>query len=154
MSNEKLLFLTTTFQNLIREADPNTKPVWGKMNLQQMVEHMSDAVRNANAKLSYQLMTPEERVPAMQAFIRSEKEFKPETKNALLGPDPEPLKNPDLQTALKEYEMEVEDMIIYFQKNPDAKLMNPFFGELNYSDWCDLLYKHALHHLKQFGLIK
>ena len=49
---DKLNLLTTKFPELIRSADPNVKPVFGKMNLQQMVEHMSDAVRMENFHLN------------------------------------------------------------------------------------------------------
>ena len=136
---DKLNLLTTKFPELIRSADPNVKPVFGKMNLQQMVEHMSDALRNANGKLSFELLTPPERVEAMQSFVRSEKEFKPNTKNVLLGEEPEPVKNKDLSFAIEEYEMEIKDFQNYFAKDPNAVLMNPFFGPLNFSDWCDLL---------------
>ena len=110
---DKLNLLTTKFPELIRSADPNVKPVFGKMNLQQMVEHMSDAVRNANGKLSFELLTPPERVEAMQSFVRSEKEFKPNTKNVLLGEEPEPVKNKDLSFAIEEYEMEIKDFLDY-----------------------------------------
>ena len=151
---DKLNLLTTKFPELVRSADPNVMPVFGKMNLQQMVEHVSYAVRNANGKLSFELLTPPERVEAMQHFVRSEKEFKPNTKNVLLGEEPEPVKNKNITSALKEYEMEIKDFQNYFAKDPNAVLMNPFFGPLNFSDWCDLLYKHEVHHLKQFKLIE
>lgn len=150
---QKLDFLKNAFPDLVRKADPSIKPAWGKMNLQQMVEHMSYAVRNANGKLSFELLTPPERVEAMQHFVRSEKEFKPNTKNVLLSEDPEPVKQKDITSALEEYEMEIKDFQNYFSKDPTVTLMNPFFGPLNFSDWCDLLYKHEVHHLKQFNLI-
>ena len=57
---EKLLFLAEDFPKMVRAADPNKTPLWGKMNLQQMVEHMSESIRIANGKLSFPLMTPEE----------------------------------------------------------------------------------------------
>ena len=153
MSNEKLTFLTNTFPNLLRSADPNTKPLWGKMNLQQMVEHMSESIRIANGKLSFPLMTPEERIPAMVAFVRSEKEFKPNTKNALMGEEPEPLRQKNMEDAIAEYEMEINAMKNHFEKNSGTVLLNPFFGELDFNDWIQLLHKHEVHHLKQFGLL-
>ena len=150
---DKINFLTHTFPEKIRTADPNVKPLWGKMNLQQMVEHMSESVRIANGKLSFPLMTPEERVPAMVAFVRSEKEFKPNTKNALMGEEPEPLRHSNMNDALAEYEMEINAMKDHFEKNSGKVLLNPFFGELNFEDWIQLLHKHEVHHLKQFALI-
>ena len=153
MSNEKLSFLTITFPDLVRVADPNTKPLWGKMNLQQMVEHMSESVRIANGKVSFPLMTPEERLPAMLAFVRSEKEFKPNTKNALMGEEPEPLRNKNMNDALDEYLAEIQAMKNHFENKSGAVLLNPFFGELNFEDWIQLLHKHEVHHLNQFGLL-
>lgn len=123
------------------------------MNLQQMVEHMSEAVKMANGKDKYELVTPAEKVPAMYAFMSSEKEFKPDTKNVLMAEEPIPVKHASIEIAIQEFEAEVSDFETYYQTNPTAKLMNPFFGMLNYNDWCQLLSKHALHHLKQFGLV-
>ena len=140
MSTEKLSFLTTTFPNLVRAADPKTNPAWGKMNLQQMVEHMSESIRIANGKLSFPLMTPEERVPAMVAFVRSEKEFKPNTKNALMGEEPEPLRQKNMEDALAEYQTEIQAMKDHFEKNSGTVLLNPFFGELDFNDWIQLLH--------------
>lgn len=150
---EKLLFLAEDFPKMVRAADPNKTPLWGKMNLQQMVEHMSESIRIANGKLSFPLMTPEERVPAMVAFVRSEKEFKPNTKNALMGEEPEPLRQKDMEAALAEYETEIQAMKNHFEKNSGTVLLNPFFGELDFNDWIQLLWKHEVHHLKQFALI-
>ena len=48
-----------------------------------------------------------------------------------------------------------EDMLLWvneaFEKNPDLVTRNPFFGDLNFEQSVQLLYKHALHHLRQFG---
>jgi hypothetical protein len=30
---------------------------------------------------------------------------------------------------------------------------NPFFGDLNFAENVHLLHKHALHHLRQFGVV-
>ena len=39
-----------------------------------------------------------------------------------------------------------------FEKDPGLKTINPVFGELDFDSNIQLLYKHALHHLKQFGI--
>jgi hypothetical protein len=40
-----------------------------------------------------------------------------------------------------------------FNKNNLRVTRNPFYGDLNYEQNVQLLHKHALHHLKQFGVV-
>jgi hypothetical protein len=42
MSLEKEDFLRTKFVGYLQRLDPSTTPHWGKMNVQQMIEHFSD----------------------------------------------------------------------------------------------------------------
>ena len=150
---EKLYFLKNTFPSLVSKADPSTPPVFGKMNLQQMVEHMSDSVRDAYGITNRPLVTPEEKVPAMKAFVMSDREFKPNTKNSLMGEDPDPLRKSSLSDALDEYNAELQNFINHFHGREHIEVVNPFFGPLNYEGWIQLLHKHAVHHCRQFLLV-
>jgi hypothetical protein len=40
-----------------------------------------------------------------------------------------------------------------YEETPGLKITNPVFGDLDYGLAVNLLYKHAVHHLKQFGII-
>ena len=40
MMEDKILFLKEEFVPLLRQLQPTTQPVWGKMDAQQMVEHL------------------------------------------------------------------------------------------------------------------
>ena len=150
--NSKLKFLLNDFPVLLRKLDPAIKPLWGKMNVQQMIEHMCDAVRDANGKTPRKIISPPERLPAMKEFLLSEKEFRPETKNALMGDEPLPVRNPSVEAAIDELENELKDFVSHYQNSPDKTVTNPFFGDLNFNEWIQLLHKHAKHHLKQFGV--
>ena len=45
-------FLRTKLVRYLQQLDPATPPHWGKMNVQQMIEHLGgDAIRNANGRL-------------------------------------------------------------------------------------------------------
>jgi len=46
----KSLFLKEQYTIVLSEIRQETPPKWGKMNVQQMIEHMSDYVRIANGK--------------------------------------------------------------------------------------------------------
>ncbi len=152
--NDKEKFIKQGFLALLQKVPASKKGAWGVMNAQEMVEHMSYSFRMANGKESYELITPPENVPRMQDFVRSEREFKPNTKNILLPEVAIPAHHATMQASLEELQIEINDFFAYFKQQPEAKLMNPFFGELNYNMWIDLLYKHCLHHAKQFELIK
>ncbi|WP_276132217.1 DinB family protein [Polluticoccus soli] len=148
----KAYFLRNEFIDKLKQIEPATKPLWGKMNLHQMIEHMSYSLRQANGKDQYDCVTPEENIPRMQAFLMSEKPFKENTPNQLLPEDPETPKQKDIDDALAELKTETEDFFKVFEKTPDRVITNPFFGDLNYEMWVQLLHKHARHHLKQFGV--
>ncbi|HRH66311.1 MAG TPA: DUF1569 domain-containing protein [Bacteroidia bacterium] len=148
----KLHFLQRTFIAKLRSIDPATAPLWGKMNVQQMIEHMSDSVRIANGKDLQTVITPAERLQAMKDFAVSEKEFRPNTKNALMGEHPAEVRLKDTEAAILELETEMRLFVEHFEQNAGSTVANPFFGELNFQEWISLLYKHAVHHLKQFGI--
>lgn len=149
----KLEFLRIEFPKLARSLAPESKGHWGVLNAQQMVEHMSDSVRIANGKDPHTLHTPVDQVAKYKEFAMSDKEFKPNTKNVLMGEIPVPAKHPAMEHAVKEYEQEIADFVAYFDKNPGITPTNPFFGDLNKEEWIHLLHKHAVHHSKQFGLL-
>ena len=58
MHLQKVNFLLLEFPERLHELHPHAVPQWGKMNVQQMIEHMVDAVSNANGKISLPLFTP------------------------------------------------------------------------------------------------
>ncbi|MBZ0098686.1 MAG: hypothetical protein K8F30_06355, partial [Taibaiella sp.] len=89
---EKAAFLRNKFIPLLTTIVPGTQPRWGKMNLHQMIEHMSYSLRQANGREEYAIVTPEEHLERMRAFLESEKPFRENTPNKLLPDDPEPPK--------------------------------------------------------------
>jgi len=153
MDNNKLNFLVNDFPALLKQLKGDEKGQWGVMNAQQMIEHMSDSIKIANGKDPMKLHVPVEQVPAMKSFMMSDKEFRPNTKNALMSETPSSIRNRSIQDSVQELEKELADFVDYFQKNTSQTLTNPFFGELNFEEWVHLLDKHARHHLKQFNLL-
>lgn len=125
---------------------------WGKMNALQMIDHMSYAFKEASGKIERTIVTPEEHLPKIYAFMMSDKPFRENTPNALLPLEPEPAKHATIPEALEELKTEIEHFFDVFGNNPDKKVTNPFFGHLNFEEWVQLLHKHSWHHLKQFGV--
>ena len=149
----KLNFIQNEFPQLLKKLDPAAKGGWGVMNGQQMVEHMADSVSQATGKNNQKLHTAPELVGRYKDFPMSDKEFKPNTPNALLPNVPAPVSKATMQHAIDEYNSQINAFISYFEGNKGATITNPFFGDLNFEEWTHLLHKHAVHHSKQFGLL-
>ena len=154
MSFEKENFLRTRLVTYLQRLDPATPPRWGKMNVQQMIEHYAgDAVRNANGRLKIDtIMTTPDHLTRLREFMMSDKPFKENTKNPLMEEDPVPLRYKTIQAAIGALQQELIYFFEAFEKTPELITRNPFFGDLNFEQNVQLLYKHALHHLRQFGV--
>jgi hypothetical protein len=153
MSAEKANFLRNSFADLLKQIPAEVHPHWGKMTVQQMVEHFTDSVRIASGKVARNdLITPEDQLNKMQQFIMSDKPFKENTKNVLMPEIPAPVRNKTIKDAIAELENELSYFFTVFEKNEHLVTRNPFFGDLNYQMNIHLLYKHAKHHLNQFGV--
>ena len=145
-------FLRSRLVPLLQRINPDRVPLWGKMSFHQMVEHMVDVVRVANGHITLSLVTPAERLPLYREFLMSEKPFKENTKSPVLPEEPLPLRSRTIQAAIGRLQEELIDFFQAFEKNPALKTQHPVFGELDFNENVQCLYKHSQHHLKQFGV--
>ena len=150
---DKLNFIKTEFSTLLRTLTTETKGEWGMMNAQQMVEHMTYTINHATDDMGTELVTPERHIEKFRAYALGDNDLTVNSKNRMLPEDPIPVRNKDMEAAIQEYESKVEAFVNYFEKNKGATLMNPAFGEFTYDNWLHLMWKHAVHHAKQFALI-
>lgn len=141
--------LNETIQR-IEALTPSTKPLWGKMSVDQMLAHCNVAYE----------MTYEDKHPKPGAF----KKFllKLFVKNAVVGPKPY---KKNSQTApefliknARDFQEEKERLLTYLHKTRelgehhfDGKESHSF-GKLNKTEWNTMFSKHLDHHLTQFGV--
>ena len=149
-SNEQ--FLREEYIPLLQQLSDNEVGLWGVLSPQGMIEHMTDAFANAYGRIRLPAQTPEAILPKVRAFALSETPFKENTKNILLPDEPLPVEKQVLEESIAELETEVNHFFETWSKNPQGIIRNPFFGDLDYEHWVGLLYKHAWHHLNQFGI--
>lgn len=149
---DKENFLRNEFTKLLAGIDPGIVPHWGKMNVHQVVEHMADSFRIANGKDVKDCIAPPEQVARMQAFIMSDKPFRENTPNPQMPDEPADVRFEDVDDSLGELQMEINDFFDVFEQDKHKIITNPFFGDLDFEQWVQLLYKHAVHHLRQFGV--
>jgi hypothetical protein len=76
---QKADFLRNEYTALLSQLDSNAPRKWGKMDVQQMIEHMSDYVRIANGRTPMEIVTPDDKLPLMQGFLATEKPFRENT---------------------------------------------------------------------------
>ncbi len=153
MTPEKINFLKTEFIPLIQKLNGNEEGNWGKMNAQQMTEHVSAFFKVSTGKIFFPLTTPQEHLPKYKEFLLSDKEFRENTKAPVLPEDPLPLRFTNMKDAIDDLKDSVNNFFEYFKDHPSKTTLHPAFGELNFDEWVQLHYKHVIHHLKQFGLI-
>lgn len=143
-------FVLNEFMTILKSINPTTLPKWGKLNFQQMVEHLSDSVRIAQNSAD-KIITPEDRLGKMKDFILSDIPFKENTKNVLMSDEPIPAKWNSIEEAFSELENELVKFKNLYAYKPDLTITNYIFGHLNYNEQIHLLHKHFIHHLRQFG---
>jgi len=152
MIKAKEEFLKNDFIPLLEKLNADEKAKWGIMSPQQMVEHFADAVKNASGKLLLPVLNEGEKLQKSREFLMSETPFKQNIDTPLIPKEGIPHRQPDLQSAINKLKKELDHFFMVFERNPELKTGNAFFGQLDYNMNIQLLHKHAVHHLKQFGL--
>lgn len=134
----------------IGKLQPNSKAVWGKMNIAQMLAHCN---------VSYELVY-ENKIPkpsgikklflkfVIKPFVVGEKPFR---KNGKTAPE-------FLMVDKKDFEFEKKRLVDFLYKTQELgeghfhNKESHSFGVLTKTEWNNLFYKHLDHHLQQFGV--
>lgn len=153
MDQDKASFIRTIFPESISHLSADTEPLWGKMNVQQMIEHVTGFFKVSTDQLHFPMVTPEEHLPKYKEFLLSDKQFRENTKAPVLPEEPLPVAEPDLNTAKSQLKDAIENFFAFYELYPDKKIPHPVFGPLNFEEWILLHYKHVTHHARQFGLL-
>ncbi len=139
----------------LAKLQKETRPLWGSMTPQMMIEHLEFTYRVASGEIQdFKISTPEDILEKVHATLYNYKKMPrdydfPLMEKAGSGK----LKHKDLETAKSKMIEARAAYLDYFKDNPDAKTKNVVFGELNGFEWYLLERKHLNHHFEQFGLI-
>jgi len=155
VNNEMLRnkFFTEILPRAINTIDINTPPLWGKMNVQHMIEHLIWTFEIAVGKIKVGCKTPEKLLPRAKAFLHNNTETPHDFKNPLIGENPLPLNFSNFSEAKTKLLEEIKNFTGHSQANPDSVYIHPIFGPIGNDEWERANYKHCYHHLIQFGLI-
>lgn len=149
------MFVEFNIENVINhlsKLSAESKPQWGTMNAQRMVEHLTDSIQVATGKNPQALAIPEDKIEKSQAWLESDKPM-PKNFEVSFASNDIPNRNEEIELAIDEL---VEEILFYdelFESDPTRKVVHPYYGALNYEQWNRLNEKHFTHHYEQFGLI-
>jgi hypothetical protein len=153
MNAAQVNFLKKELIPLLEKIPFDRKPLWGYMTVQQMIEHLSDVKRLASGQRTNTILAvPQEKIPALQQFLMSDKPFPQGVVNPLFPKDPQPIRNANISEALNEFQTELDTYFSLIESDQEFTVLHPYFGALNKEMNLQAMYKHALHHLKQFGV--
>jgi Protein of unknown function (DUF1569) len=131
----------------IEKLTPASVPLWGKMNVSQMLAHLELPVGVAlgSHKLRRTLMG---RIfgPMVKSMLYNEKPFK-----RSMPTDPSFVTFGQEKDFYKEKQV-LLDMVGNFSETSMVDEPHPFFGPLTKEQWSKGMYKHIDHHLRQFGV--
>jgi hypothetical protein len=131
------------------ELQPNSKALWGKMNVSQMLAHCI-----APTKISTGDIQGKRNVFGIlfgkmaKKRMVSEEPFK---KGLPTDPSFVVKHTPDFYATRNELKALTEKLYATDKKELEQR-KHPFFGKMTIDEWGWLSYKHFDHHLRQFGV--
>jgi hypothetical protein len=139
-----------SFIDRISKLTPDIQPLWGKMNVTQMLGHTAIAIKAAIGEIKVKRVFMGYLVGglAKKIVLKDEKPFKKGAPTSMEYIVPEG----------RNFEEEKSKLIYYLKIFPEkgesvfTKNQHPFFGSLTPSEWDRLMCKHLDHHLRQFGV--
>ena len=143
-------------QKLLNGLTENTKPNWGKMTAQQMLEHLETTLLySIGEPEAEKCFTPEEHLEKYQDSLYNHRKMPKDFPAPFLPEDgtlPE-LKYKNLEQAKEKFLENLQKYQIYYRENPEVEHMHFVFGKLN-KEMMELMHrKHFTHHFEQFNLI-
>jgi len=144
-----------TIEECLGKLKADSKPKWGIMTPQHMIEHLEYTYKIASGEIQdFEVATPEKILEKVHNSLYNYQPFPKGSDFPMLPKNKlADLEHDSLETAIEKFKAQRENYIQFFEENPDAKLSNMVFGELNRYEWYLLERKHLNHHFNQFGLL-
>lgn len=149
----KSIFETGTYAETLTRMEslsPESKGLWGKMNVTQMMAHCQKPLEFGLEKL--ELKKPNFLMAfILKKFAKSLYDDKPWKQGM-------PTAGEYVITDTGEFQKEkqkLSDLITEFHNRKDSNKpfpYHPYFGEFTNEQWGKAIYKHMDHHLRQFGV--
>lgn len=144
-----------TVVKYINALTEDSKPKWGLLTPQHLVEQLEFFARMAIGEIKTEIITPEKHIEKYQDMLWN---FKPMVKSfdhpLFKKGETEDLRFNNLDEAKAAFFKAYDNYLNFFEENPNIKTPNTIFGMLDKYHWKLLNRKHMNHHFTQFGLIE
>jgi hypothetical protein len=148
-------FLYEEVPVLLRGLHQDTPAVWGLMNAQQMIEHLSFVVSLCNGRFEAPLTAEPERLAYRKMRFFEKNQPMPKGFRVVGIPEtPNPMHFPDIEAAKMNLFEQLDRFDAYFNEHPDLMPVHPVFGPCNFQEWIQIQARHMRHHFEQFGLLE
>jgi len=140
--------------NCLQKLTEKTKPTWGELSSQQMLEHLEYTYRIASGEIQdFDVVTPENILEKVHSTLYNYKKMPRGYDFPLrIEAEMDTFKHPDLATAKLKFIEARDEYLQYFKENPESRTKNVVFGDLNKFEWYLLERKHLNHHFEHVGL--
>lgn len=138
--------------SIMGALQPETQAMWGRMNAQNMIEHLVEAVEYTNGKRVADLCVPPAKADSQRRLLVHSDFVIPAGVTGYLADATKTKRFKDLATSILELNKELDSFECFFQ-NEGNLAMHFEFGPMNYAEWLIWHGKHFTHHFKQFGLL-
>ena len=139
----------------LNKLTENSKPKWGILTPQHLLEHLEHGYRIMSGEIQdFEIATPEKILDKVHNSLYNYDKFPMGTRFPTMKKgEVEALVHPDFETAKAKFFESRQAYKTYFKENPDAKVKNMVFGEMNkYASYL-LERKHLNHHFEQFDIL-
>jgi len=139
----------------INKLTENTKPSWGILTPQHLLEHLEQGYRIMSGEIQdFEIATPEKILEKVHNSLYNFDKFPRGTQFPTMKKgELEVLIHPDFETAKAKFFEARENYKTFFKENPQATMKNMVFGVLNKYESYLLDRKHLNHHFEQFGIL-
>ena len=132
----------------IDRLSASSQPQWGKMDVAQMLAHLSTTMDMAAGKFAAKRSLIGRIIgPRVRYILTDESPMRrnsPTAKELKVSGSDFASEHERLKRSVREFHEGGESQV--------TKYPHPFFGELTPVEWSTGMYKHLDHHLKQFGV--
>jgi oxepin-CoA hydrolase / 3-oxo-5,6-dehydrosuberyl-CoA semialdehyde dehydrogenase len=146
---------TESIAQYLNELTEKSRPQWGSLTPQHMIEHLEFTYRIASGEIQdFEITSPEKILEKVHSTLYNYKKMPHEYDFPLAEKSEiDKLRHPNLATAKEKMLDARADYLAYFKENEDVRTKNVVFGELNRFEWYLLERKHLNHHFEQFNLL-
>ncbi len=145
-------FLREQLVAALAGLEPTAAARWGDMRPQQMVEHLAWVFRVSTGLAQATCGLSADEQMRLRPFLNSNRPSPRSYMNPMLAEGLPPLRSAGLAAAVADLQIEVRRFLDEPASAPPRT--HPIFGAIGHEDWHRTHYKHAHHHLLQFGLIE